>query len=100
MKSFVFFLLWSVFSASVIFGAAERNSVFLLHDRILVLKDRVEAKSDEAPEQLGTAYVGYFEILNSRWPNEHAEAMLVERRPLSASHSSPALTFTHGESGE
>ena len=45
----------------------------------------------------GTDYVSYYEILNPRWPNADAAAMLAALRPLSATHSAPALTFTHGE---
>ena len=47
--------------------------------------------------QRGTNYVGYFEILNKRWPHPDAEAMLRERRPVTASHSTPLLTLTHGQ---
>jgi hypothetical protein len=49
------------------------------------------------PKELhGTDYVSYFEILNARWPNADATAMLESMRPLTAQHSAPALTFTHG----
>lgn len=47
--------------------------------------------------QLGTDYVGYFEILNALWPNAAATELLRRSRPLSATHSAPHLTFTHGE---
>jgi hypothetical protein len=46
--------------------------------------------------QLGTDYINYFEVLNARWPNPDAAAMLRERRPVRASHCAPHLTFTHG----
>lgn len=36
-------------------------------------------------------------ILNARWPNPDAAAMLAQRRPLTASHCTPHLTFTHGD---
>lgn len=48
-------------------------------------------------EMRGTDYVSYYEILHPRWPNTDAAAMLAALRPLSATHSAPALTFTHGE---
>ncbi len=50
------------------------------------------------PKRLaGTTYYSYFEILNARWPNPDATALLTARRPMTASHSAPALTFTHGD---
>ena len=54
-------------------------------------------KGQDPGEMRGTDYVSYYEILNPRWPNTHAAAMLAAMRPLSATHSAPALTFTHGE---
>lgn len=45
----------------------------------------------------GVDYVSYYEILNARWPNSDAAAMLHTLRPLSASHSTPHLTFSHGD---
>ena len=42
-------------------------------------------------------YISYYELLNARWPNPHAAAMLAAQRPLSATHSAPCLTFTHGD---
>jgi hypothetical protein len=44
----------------------------------------------------GTDYVSYFEILLPRWPDEAAARVLARLRPLSAEHSAPWLTFTHG----
>ncbi len=44
----------------------------------------------------GATYVSYFEILNARWPDADATALLEQHRPLTAQHSAPALTFTHG----
>jgi len=41
-------------------------------------------------------YISYWEILNARWPNTDATAMLKITRPLTAEHSAPHLTFTHG----
>jgi len=54
-------------------------------------------KGKDKSEQKGTDYVSYWEILNTRWPNSDATAMLAERRPLTASHCTPHLTFTHGD---
>ncbi len=54
-------------------------------------------KPDEGREQLGTNYVNYFEILNSRWPDDAAEELLKRHRPVRATHSTPVLTLTHGE---
>lgn len=48
----------------------------------------------------GVAYVGYFEILNARWPNSDAAALLKQLRPLSSEHCATNLTFTHGNSLE
>ncbi len=53
-------------------------------------------KSD--PKQLGgVTYISYFEILNLHWPNAKVTELLKKHRPLTASHSSPVLTFTHGD---
>ena len=49
-----------------------------------------------AHEQLGVRYFSYFEILNERWPHADATALLRDARPVTARHSAPALTFTHG----
>ena len=50
------------------------------------------------PARLGGArYVSYYEILHARWPHPDARAMLEALRPLTATHSAPHLTFTHGE---
>ncbi len=46
---------------------------------------------------VGRTYISYFEVLNARWPHPDATALLTELRPLSADHSAPALTFTHGD---
>ena len=54
-------------------------------------------KGSDPDELRGTDYVSYYEILHPRWPNADAAAMLAALRPLSATHSAPALTFTHGE---
>jgi len=53
---------------------------------------------DPSKELRGTEYVSYFEILYPRWPNPHAKNLLQRLRPMSARHSAPALTFTHGVS--
>ena len=46
---------------------------------------------------VGVEYASYFEILNTRWPSTDATAVLQRLRPLTASHSAPFLTFTHGD---
>ena len=49
------------------------------------------------PNQLvGLTYYSYFEILNPLWPNESATRLLEKRRPMTATHSAPFLTLTHG----
>ena len=40
--------------------------------------------------------VGYWEILNARWPNPEADAVLDYRRPLKDDAMSVGMTFTHG----
>jgi hypothetical protein len=53
---------------------------------------------DDDPQRLtGATYFSYFEILNAHWPNEDAAALLRGARPLTARHSAPVLTFTHGK---
>jgi hypothetical protein len=59
--------------------------------------DRFPFWKGDASEVLGTTYFSYFEILNARWRNVHAEHLLKKNRPLSARHSAPFLTLTHGE---
>jgi hypothetical protein len=54
-------------------------------------------RGEDKSELKGTDYVSYFEILNPRWPNEDAMAMLAQRRSLTANHCTPHLTFTHGD---
>ena len=50
------------------------------------------------PNELkGITYFSYFEILNSRWPDASAARLLTDARPMTATHSVPFLTFTHGE---
>ncbi len=44
----------------------------------------------------GVSYFSYFEILNQRWPNPNATEVLDSARPMTARHSAPELTFTHG----
>lgn len=41
--------------------------------------------------------VSYFEILNNRWPDENATALLDEMRPLDSLRVIPDITFTHGD---
>ncbi len=41
-------------------------------------------------------YYSYFEVLADRWPDENAQALLEGARPMTASHSTPFLTLTHG----
>ncbi len=45
----------------------------------------------------GVDYFSYFEILNNHWPNGDASKLLSESRPLTADHSAPLLTLTHGQ---
>ena len=45
---------------------------------------------------MGVRYFSYFEILNARWPNDAATGLLMDSRPMTANHSAPFLTFTHG----
>jgi len=49
------------------------------------------------PAPTGSYYASYFEILQPRWPHPDAALLLAERRPLTATHATPHLTFTHGE---
>ncbi len=42
------------------------------------------------------SYFSYFEILNAHWPNDDASKLLSKSRPMTANHSAPFLTFTHG----
>jgi hypothetical protein len=42
-------------------------------------------------------YFSYFEILNTHWPNDDVSELLSKFRPMTATHSSPFLTLTHGE---
>lgn len=51
---------------------------------------------DSSKPLRGVEYVSYFEVLYPRWPNAHARNLLERLRPLSANHSAPALTLTHG----
>lgn len=48
-------------------------------------------------KQVGFDYIAYWEILNAHWPHGDATAMLQAKRPLTASHSTPFLTLTHGD---
>ena len=50
----------------------------------------------DASDLLGTTYYSYFEILNAHWRDPNAEFLLKENRPLSARHSAPFMTLTHG----
>lgn len=50
----------------------------------------------DAKELHGYDYVSYYEILDQHWPNPAATALLKAKRPLSADHGAPFLTFTHG----
>lgn len=72
-------------------------------DRIAAWTERPETfpywKGD-AKELGGVRYFSYFEILNGRWPNQVATRLLRTSRPMSANHSAPFLTLTHGKSLE
>ena len=52
---------------------------------------------DEKKRLVGTDYASYFELLNTRWPNDTAAAFLKRKRPLTADHVAPFLTLTHGD---
>jgi hypothetical protein len=52
---------------------------------------------DEKDKQVGFDYIAYWEILNAHWPHADATALLKDKRPLTASHSAPHLTLTHGD---
>ncbi len=43
-----------------------------------------------------TDYISYWEILNMHWPQRKAQGMIEKMRPLTADHSAPYLTLTHG----
>lgn len=45
----------------------------------------------------GRDYYSYFEILVAHWPDENAKALLRRSRPMTARHSAPLLTLTHGD---
>ncbi len=52
------------------------------------------------PEKLsGADYIGYFELLNVRWPNKTAAVLIEKNRPVRIRHGAPYLTFTHGDLG-
>ncbi len=46
--------------------------------------------------QLEFDYVSYWELLNGRWPNASATEWLKLNRSMSATHSAPFLSLTHG----
>ncbi len=54
---------------------------------------------DDYPLRAST-YISYFEILHPRWPHPDARALIEQHRPLTATHSAPHITFTHGHEGE
>jgi len=49
-----------------------------------------------AEELVRPDYYSYFEILRARWPDFPADDLLRRDRPMTAEHSAPFLTFTHG----
>lgn len=50
------------------------------------------------PRQLHSLdYASYYEILDRHWPNPAAASMIRAKRPMSAVHGAPFLTFTHGD---
>ena len=51
---------------------------------------------DDPKELKSVHYFSYFEILNAHWPNDDASELLSKSRPMTAKHSAPFLTFTHG----
>lgn len=54
-------------------------------------------KGQDPNGQKGSDYIGYWEILNARWPEPEATRLLAAKRPLNAHHCTPFLTFTHGK---
>lgn len=46
---------------------------------------------------VGSNYVSYWEILNTRWRSADAAYLIGRLRPLTADYSAPFLTFTHGD---
>jgi hypothetical protein len=52
---------------------------------------------DPAKGPLSSEYISYYELLNMHWPNAEAAAHLAKLRPLTATHCTPHLTFTHGD---
>jgi hypothetical protein len=49
------------------------------------------------PRELGGAdYFSYYEILNTIWRTDRVSILLERHRPMSADHSAPFMTFTHG----
>ncbi len=51
----------------------------------------------EPKDLVAVGYFSYFELLNPRWPNDDATFLLQRARPMTAQHSAPHLTFTHGQ---
>jgi hypothetical protein len=52
---------------------------------------------DVPSRRTGVTYVSYFDVLKAHWPNEDAAWLLRRSRPMTARHSAPVLTFTHGD---
>ena len=49
------------------------------------------------PKKLGgVSYFSYFEILVNHWPDKNAAELIKQSRPLTARHSAPFITLTHG----
>ncbi|MHC4250417.1 MAG: alginate lyase family protein [Planctomycetota bacterium] len=79
--------------------SADGRTLRLAFDRVAPWARRPETFpywKDDPGRLHGRTYVSYFEVLNARWPNPDASAMLEDLRPLTASHSAPQMTFTHG----
>lgn len=53
-------------------------------------------KGTDPNGQFTTDYISYWEVLNTHWPNSSAQALLQAHRPLTAQHTAPYLTLTHG----
>lgn len=69
------------------------------YDRILQWARKPDAFpywQGDPKELKGIHYFSYFEILNTHWSNDDASKLLSQSRPLTASHSAPFLSFTHG----
>ncbi len=71
----------------------------LAYDRIVGwVHDPSTFRYDNSAQDPGVYryHVGYWELLNARWPNPEADAVLGYRRPIKDDPMSVGMTFTHG----